>query len=56
VSFGDRLIDIQASKAAGIPSVAYLWGSAESKEMQAANPEYVAQTPGDALNLIKSLN
>lgn len=55
LSFGDRAIDIEASKAAKIPSVACLWGSAESQLLLAAKPEYTVKTPAEALELIRIL-
>ena len=33
ISFGDRVIDIQASNAAGIESVACFWGTKEKREL-----------------------
>lgn len=53
LSFGDRAIDIQASKAAGIPSVACLWGTAESQLLTAAKADYVIKTPAEALTILK---
>ncbi|SKC19749.1 HAD family hydrolase [Dyadobacter psychrophilus] len=55
LSFGDRAIDIEASKAAGIPSVACLWGSAESQLLLDAKPDYAVNTPAEAFELIKKL-
>jgi len=55
LSFGDRAIDIQASKAAGILSVACLWGSAESQLLLAAQPNFVVKTPAEAFELIKKM-
>ena len=39
VSFGDRAIDIQASKAANIQSVACLWGTKETFLLRQSLPD-----------------
>lgn len=54
LSFGDRVIDIQASKAAGVRSVACLWGSAEVAQLVRSQPTYIANTPLEALTILKS--
>lgn len=53
ISFGDRVIDIQASNAAKIKSVACLWGTLEASELVAANPSYTIRSP---LEIIKLCN
>ena len=53
VSFGDRAIDIQASNAAGIPSVACLWGSAESHALVHSNPTSTIDSPIQIIDLLK---
>ena len=47
LSFGDRDIDIQASNAAGIPSVACIWGATDTGSLMAANPQYVLDRSHD---------
>lgn len=56
LSLGDRSIDIQASRAAGIKSVGCLWGTTEREQVIAEAPEYIAITPLQALSIIKSFN
>lgn len=56
LAVGDRDIDITAAHAAGIESVACLWGAYDKKLLLAANPTYTAKTPKDLLEIIKGLN
>lgn len=49
ISFGDRAIDIQASRAAGIRSVACLWGTKERNALTLSNPEVIISNPEDIL-------
>ena len=49
ISFGDRAIDIQASRAAGIRSVACLWGTKERNSLILSNPEITISTPKEIL-------
>jgi phosphoglycolate phosphatase-like HAD superfamily hydrolase len=53
ISFGDRAIDILSSNAAGIKSVACLWGSNEKDILLQAKPTIIAKNPTDIINLIK---
>ena len=49
VSFGDRAIDIHASNAAGIKSVACLWGTKEEVILRASGASSFAESPNDIL-------
>lgn len=53
-SFGDRVIDIRASKAAGIPSIGCLWGSTEQETLIAEQPDHLIYSPREALALLQS--
>ena len=53
LSFGDRDIDIQSSNAAGVRSVACLWGAADPKSLLAAKPTYVIKQPGEIIGLVE---
>ena len=53
VSFGDRAIDIQASNAAGILSVACLWGSSEQYAITNAFPSAVISSPVQMIDFLK---
>ncbi|WP_276485773.1 HAD family hydrolase [Paraflavitalea pollutisoli] len=52
LSFGDKDIDIISSNAAGIRSVACLWGAENQKKLLGANPAFVANTPIDIIALL----
>lgn len=53
ISFGDRAIDIQASNAAGIESVACVWGTKESTALLASPYNNVIIRPQEILTLIR---
>lgn len=53
VSFGDRVIDIQASNAAGIESVACLWGTKERTQLICSNYKHIIVKPKEILTLIR---
>lgn len=53
VSFGDRAIDIQASNAAGITSVACLWGTRERVPLASSNPSETILSPIEIITLIR---
>lgn len=55
LSFGDRDIDIVASNAAGVKSVACLWGTEDSKSLLAAKPTYVISSPAEIVPLLKKV-
>ena len=53
ISFGDRVIDIQASNAAGIESVACFWGTKERQELLASGYSHAIVRPEEILTLIR---
>lgn len=53
ISFGDRVIDIQASNAANIESVACFWGTKERKVLIASGYHHAIIHPREILTLIR---
>lgn len=53
ISFGDRVIDIQASNAAGIESVACFWGTKEKGELLRSDYNHAIVRPEEILTLIR---
>ena len=53
VSFGDRAIDIEASNAAGIESVACMWGTKERSALLASRYKHIIIKPQEILTLIR---
>ena len=53
VSFGDRVIDIQASNSAGIESVACFWGTKERADLLKAGYCHAIVHPMEILTLIR---
>lgn len=53
ISFGDRVIDIQASNAAGIESVACFWGTKEKSELLHSDYSHAIVRPDEILTLIR---
>jgi DNA processing protein len=53
LSFGDREIDIQASHAAGVKSVACLWGCEDEKSLLESKPTYTLKSPSEIIPLIE---
>lgn len=53
ISFGDRAIDVQASNAAGIESVACVWGTKERKELLASGYRHIIIHPREITTLIR---
>lgn len=53
ISFGDRVIDIQASNAAGIESVACFWGTEEKGELLHSGYSHAIIRPNEILTLIR---
>jgi phosphoglycolate phosphatase len=47
------LRDIQAGKAAGMPTIAAAWGYCGNTEPQSWNADYIANTPNDLLTLLQ---
>lgn len=52
LSFGDRDIDIIASKKAQVKSVACLWGCNDIKSLLDAKPEYILKKPSEMKEFI----
>jgi HAD superfamily hydrolase (TIGR01509 family) len=53
ISFGDRVIDIQSSNAAGIESVACFWGTKEKAELLRSGYTHAIVRPNEILTLIR---
>ena len=53
ISFGDRVIDILASNAANIESVACFWGTKEKSELIHSNFRHAIVSPTEILTLIR---
>lgn len=53
ISFGDRVIDIQASNAAGIESVACFWGTKERAELLHSGYVHAIIRPEEMITLIR---
>lgn len=53
ISFGDRVIDIHASNAAGIESVACFWGSKEKARLLHSGYSHAIIRPNEILTLIR---
>lgn len=53
ISFGDRVIDIQASNAAGVESVACFWGTKEKKELLSSGYRHAIVRPAEILTMIR---
>jgi HAD superfamily hydrolase (TIGR01549 family) len=53
ISFGDRAVDIQASKAAKVMSVGCTWGSTEVNELRSAIPDMIIESPTELIPIIK---
>lgn len=52
VSFGDRAIDVQSSKSAGVKAVACTWGTKERNALLASGPDCVISSPSDMISYI----
>lgn len=53
ISFGDRVIDIEASNAANIESVACVWGTKEKSDLIESNYRHLIKYPQEILTLIR---
>lgn len=53
ISFGDRAIDIEASNAAGIESVACFWGTKEKSELLRSDYSHAIIHPEEIITLIR---
>lgn len=49
---GDSSIDMKTGKAAGMDTVAVLWGFCEKEELLAYHPEYVVNCPNEILDFV----
>ena len=52
ISFGDRCIDISASNAANIHSVACLWGSAEKEDLMNSGATYIVNNVSEIISTL----
>lgn len=53
ITFGDRAIDICASKNAHIRCAACLWGSTERLHLNRLDPDYVLDNPEEIISLVR---
>ena len=53
VSFGDRAIDIQASKSAGVMAIACTWGTKELSSLLAARPDAVISSVSETTSYLR---
>lgn len=53
---GDQPSDIEAGKAAGMSTIAALWGDGKVERLRPANPTMMAYVPADVLNLTPQEN
>lgn len=53
ISFGDRVIDIEASNAAHIESVACFWGTNEKSELLKSQYDHAIVKPSEIITLIR---
>ena len=53
ISFGDRVIDIQASNSANIESVACFWGTKEKRELILSQYNHAIISPSEIITLIR---
>ena len=55
IYIGDSAHDIKASKGAGVPVIGVTWGALHKDEIEAENPNYVADTWEEVINICKGL-
>jgi HAD superfamily hydrolase (TIGR01549 family) len=53
ISIGDRVIDIESSKNAGILSVGSLWGSDEKDALIKSNPHFLIKNPTEFIPILQ---
>lgn len=53
LSFGDRVIDIQASNSAGIESIACFWGTTEKAQLWKSGYRHAIRQPLEILTLLR---
>jgi phosphoglycolate phosphatase-like HAD superfamily hydrolase len=56
ISFGDNLIDYEASKSANIKFIACLWGSQDKENLENSDCENFADNPLNIIDILTSLN
>ena len=56
ISIGDRGIDIQSSRAAGIKSIGCLWGTQEEQILRSSIPDYLISNPLEIIQIVDKLN
>lgn len=54
ISIGDRAIDIESSKNAGIISIGCLWGSEEKELLKKSQPDYLITKPSELIDIAKT--
>jgi pyrophosphatase PpaX len=55
VYVGDSVHDIAAGRAAGMTTIAALWGPFPRADLEAAGPDALAETPDDVLAILRTL-
>lgn len=50
---GDALSDVRAAKEAGVTSIAVTWGHQSLETLQRGKPEYVIESPGQLIKIVK---
>jgi DNA protecting protein DprA len=50
---GDQVKDIDAAKAAGVTSVAALWGFTDETTLRSSRPDVVIRSPGESISLLQ---
>lgn len=55
VYVGDELRDVQAAKAIGLRAVAVTWGFANPKDLRAAKPSSLANTPDELMRILEEI-
>jgi pyrophosphatase PpaX len=56
VYVGDSIHDMQSGRAAGVRTVAVLWGPFGRSHLEGAKPDYWVETPGELVALVEGLN
>jgi phosphoglycolate phosphatase len=52
IMIGDSANDFLAAKAAGIPSIAVLYGYSDIEQIKQYNPDFTVKTPKDIINIV----
>ena len=53
---GDSYLDIEAGKAAGIPTAGALWGAVEIGKLTDSKPTYIFESPSEFINFVQDQN